>query len=145
MASKGNRSLKSNAPIIPTDSNSCRRPKSSPVKIRLRWTQSIHTKSDADAHSLVDKHSRGGTTMLVRQHPTPEEQFSVAKDSDPSTAAQHTSVGQIEANQKNALHSTGPTTPEGKQRSRLNALKHGLRAKEVIIPGRKIPRSLKRS
>jgi hypothetical protein len=36
----------------------------------------------------------------------------------------------------------GPTTPDGKQASRLNALTHGLRAKEVIIPGQEDPAEL---
>ena len=52
------------------------------------------------------------------------------------------SVRQIETNRRNALHSTGPTTPEGKQASRLNALRYGLRAKEVIIPGQEDPAEL---
>jgi hypothetical protein len=43
-----------------------------------------------------------------------------------------TSLKQIEANRRNALKSTGPTTQEGKERSRRNALRHGLTAETII-------------
>src|ERR1700733_3889633 len=41
----------------------------------------------------------------------------------------------INANRSNASHSTGPRSSAGKAKSRMNALKHGLRAEQVVIPG----------
>ena len=43
-----------------------------------------------------------------------------------------TSDKQAQANRRNALKSTGPKTPEGKDAVRLNALKHGLRSEEIL-------------
>ena len=43
-----------------------------------------------------------------------------------------TSNRQIEANRHNAQLSTGPITKEGKERSRKNAVRHGLTAETVI-------------
>ena len=42
---------------------------------------------------------------------------------------------QIKANRENAKKSTGPRTPEGKERSSKNALRHGLLAQDSVIPG----------
>ena len=42
---------------------------------------------------------------------------------------------QIQANRLNATKSTGPRTAEGKSATRLNALKHGLFAHDLVIPG----------
>jgi hypothetical protein len=43
-----------------------------------------------------------------------------------------TSFRQIQANRRNALKSTGPSSEEGKQQSRRNAVRHGLTAETVI-------------
>jgi hypothetical protein len=40
---------------------------------------------------------------------------------------------QIEANKRNAQKSTGPQTDEGKRKVALNALKHGLLARHVVL------------
>ena len=42
---------------------------------------------------------------------------------------------QISANQRNAQKSTGPRSAEGKDSSRFNALKHGIDARSLVIPG----------
>ena len=42
---------------------------------------------------------------------------------------------QIEANRRNAQRSTGPRSVEGKAVSRFNALKSGIDAKSLVIPG----------
>ena len=41
---------------------------------------------------------------------------------------------QIRANRENAKKSTGPRTEEGKARVSLNALKHGLLARDAVLP-----------
>ena len=43
-----------------------------------------------------------------------------------------TSEAKIVANRRNALKSTGPKTERGKERARLNALRHGMTAKQLV-------------
>ena len=51
------------------------------------------------------------------------------------TKAKNVSSAQIEANRRNAQKSCGPKSDEGKSRSRFNALKHGMTAQTVLLPG----------
>ena len=46
-----------------------------------------------------------------------------------------TSTKQAEANRQNALLSTGPKTSEGKSKSAMNSVKHGLLSRETLLPG----------
>ncbi len=46
-----------------------------------------------------------------------------------------TTEAQVSANRVNAQKSTGPRTAEGKAAVGLNAVKHGLRAQAVVLPG----------
>src|SRR5262249_23158399 len=43
-----------------------------------------------------------------------------------------TSEAKIAANRRNALKSTGPKTERGRERARLNALRHGMTAKHLV-------------
>ena len=43
------------------------------------------------------------------------------------------SEAKLEANRRNAMRSCGPRTPSGKDRSKLNAVKHGMRAATLVL------------
>src|SRR5215471_13112905 len=46
-----------------------------------------------------------------------------------------TTERQKAANRANARRSTGPKTPKGKAAVRLNAIRHGLLARDAVLPG----------
>jgi len=46
-----------------------------------------------------------------------------------------TTPARTEANRRNALKSTGPRSPNGKAIASLNALRHGLRSRNALLPG----------
>jgi hypothetical protein len=49
-------------------------------------------------------------------------------------------INQKRANRLNAKKSTGPKTEAGKEKSRFNALVHGLRAESTLLPGEDVNR-----
>ena len=51
------------------------------------------------------------------------------------TKTKKTSKAKIDANRRNSEKSKGPASHHGKARSRYNALKHGMTAKPVLLPG----------
>jgi hypothetical protein len=52
----------------------------------------------------------------------------------PSLRASSSKARRAAANRANSVHSTGPRTESGKQRSSLNALSHGLTARTAVLP-----------
>jgi hypothetical protein len=73
----------------------------------------------------------------ARQHETQQEtmtQPAVDAQSEPVTEPESISEAQLAANRANAQHSTGATTVAGKAKSSMNALKHGLSGKTVLLP-----------
>jgi hypothetical protein len=62
-----------------------------------------------------------------------EETAGQAKGENTSPSTSTVSERKLGTNRENAKRSTGPRTLEGKARSRFNALKHGLLAKQVMF------------
>jgi hypothetical protein len=50
------------------------------------------------------------------------------------STAHSTEINRAQINQANAQHSTGPKSVEGKRKSSLNALRHGLTGQIVVMP-----------
>ena len=59
----------------------------------------------------------------------PEVATSQPPDDPKEGESKHLSPQKLAANRANAQHSTGPTSPEGKEKSKFNAVKHGLGAR----------------
>ena len=72
------------------------------------------------------------TTMFAQQTPTgrPETMFA---QQTPTGRPETISDARLAANRENAQKSSGPVTPEGKAKSSLNAVKHGLTGATVMF------------
>jgi len=71
-------------------------------------------------------------------HPTQDADMDTCEENscvNENRSVKATSPAKVAANRRNALKSTGPRTPEGKARSRWNAVQHGLLAKRLLAPG----------
>jgi hypothetical protein len=64
----------------------------------------------------------------------PSEQMSSPTPPSPATSSEGKKVARAATNRANSAHSTGPRTEAGKQRSSLNALRHGLTAQTAVLP-----------
>jgi hypothetical protein len=58
-----------------------------------------------------------------------------ASEQSENVQAKVVSAQKFAANRANAQHSTGPKTPEGKERSKQNSLKHGFFARQPLPAG----------
>jgi hypothetical protein len=90
-----------------------------------------------------DQEIQNGAPVLSPEDtkPAPEGQGGMEPPREPQVATsqppvdseegegKHLSPQKLAANRANSRHSTGPTSPEGKEKTRLNAVKHGLTAR----------------
>src|SRR5215217_2207269 len=69
---------------------------------------------------------------MVRANPS----FTQSSKPSPSSKSRKApSARQLIANRLNSRRSTGPRTAEGRARARMNALRHGLCARVILLPG----------
>src|SRR4051812_18596608 len=63
------------------------------------------------------------------------EKLKIKTSERKSMSIKMVSEKRVAANRRNALLSTGPRTKQGKAVSRMNALRHGLLARQVVARG----------
>ncbi len=66
--------------------------------------------------------------------PHPPNRHALLQPGEHPSMSSTANVIQIEANRRNSQQSTGPRSDAGKQKSSLNALRHGLTARVVVLP-----------
>jgi hypothetical protein len=81
--------------------------------------------------TTTDPVERWPASEAQRVRRAPQDQPETASRRTPFCATQE---GREATNRANSQHSTGPRTKPGKQRSSLNALRHGLTARTAVLP-----------
>src|SRR6266849_11043033 len=81
-------------------------------------------------------HFRGFTNFVSCRWNQPACYFETGVDHAKGQLFMNTNddLARIARNRENASHSTGPKTEAGKQRSSLNALRHGLTGHTIVLP-----------
>jgi hypothetical protein len=87
--------------------------------------------SDNSLNSLLQSSAENSTTeeSSAQDSPSPLAQPSPENGAKKQSASER----RIEANRRNASHSTGPKSARGKEISARNSLKHGLLAKTALV------------
>src|SRR6185503_15855280 len=75
------------------------------------------------------------TTLSAPDTITPPAPVFPRVPGEPDRTGKTASPAQIDANRRNARKSTGPQTPEGRAASKMNALKHGILSRQVLVNG----------
>jgi hypothetical protein len=88
------------------------------------------SKSDGE---IEPQPSPSGSTLDGNPNPELRQRCNVEDSEEPGAPSKKpTSEKKIASNRKNSAHSTGPTTPLGKEKSSKNAIKHGIYADKLF-------------
>jgi hypothetical protein len=85
----------------------------------------------------MDDQTPSSPASPADQSPAPTKETAQESAQEPvqqSAEALFVSTRKLAANRRNAARSTGPRSTRGKRRSSLNALKHGILAKDLVLP-----------
>src|ERR1035441_2009339 len=109
-----------------------------PPSLRMRRTQQ-QTIRRSQGHGGLTRKARVMSTHPNDVSPTTEV-TKPSTDAVSETEGKHVgaSEAQFAANRENARKSTGPRTAEGKEASRMNAVKHGILSTAVVVRGLRI-------